>query len=629
MPITKVEFRPGINKEGTDYSEKGGWTDGNLVRFRNQAVEKIGGWKKLGTNAFLGIGRALHAWISLGGTKYLGIGTTFKYYIEEGESYSDVTPIRSTTSAGDVTFSATNGSSTVTVTDNAHGAVNNDFVTFSDAASLGGLVTAAVLNQEYQIVLVTDANTYTITAKDTSGSTVTANSSDSGNGGSSTVGVYQINVGLDTFLQSTGWGVNTWGAGTFGSSSPIGVLNQLRIWTHDNFGENLIINPRGGGIYRWLENNGVSTRAVELSGISGASKVPTKALQVITGETARHLVVLGTDPLSSGSRTGVIDPMLVAFSDSENELDFEPLSTNSAGSVRLSSGSFIVGGLKSRQEILIWTDTALFSMSFIGSPLTFGLNLVNEGAGLISPKAAINAPNGVYFASKTAFYVYTGQVQKLPCAVQEYVFNDLDLGQGFKCHMGLNAEFGEIWFFYPSLADGTGEISRYVIYNYENKTWSIGKLKRYAWLDAGITNQPRATAEISSEYFIVEHELGFDNAGATMTDVFVESADIDIGDGDSFVFVKKILPDVEFVIESGVSATPAMNIVVKRRNFANQSLTTDSTTQVTASSTFTNVRTRSRQLVFRFESDEDASTPLGYKWRLGDTRLDIQPSGRR
>ena len=631
MPLQTIEFRAGIDKESTDYAAKGGWVDGNLIRFRKGRVEKLGGWSKLGTDFFLGIGRALHSWISLDGTRFLGVGTTFKYYIEEGENYNDVTPIRSTTSAGDVTFSATNGSSTITVTDTAHGAVNNDFVTFSGAASLGGNVTAAVLNQEYQISLVTSANTYEITAKDTDGATVAANSSDSGNGGSSVVGVYQINVGLDTFVTSTGWGVGTWGAGGWGSSTPIAASAQLRLWTHDNFGENLIINPRGGGIFRWVENNGVSTRAVELSQVSGANLVPTLALQVITSETDRHLICLGADPISGSSRTGTIDPMLVAFSDSENEVDFEPTATNSAGSVRLSSGSFIVGAIKSRQEILIWTDTSLYSMTFIGPPLTFALNLVNEGAGLIGPKAAVNAPNGVYFASKTSFYFYNGSVQKLPCSVQEYVFNDLDIGQAFKCHMGVNSEYSEMWFFYPSIEDGTGEISRYVIFNYEENHWSIGSLVRYAWLDAGIEDLPFASATSSSSQCVFRHEIGYDDYEDAMTGVFIESADIDISSGDSLTFVKEILPDMRFVTEAGSSNTPAMNIVLKRRDFPNDSLITDSTSQITQSTKFKSVRTRSRQIVLRFESDDDQESvnQKGYKWRIGSTRLEIQPSGRR
>ena len=631
MPLQTLEFQPGIDKEGTDYSAKGGWVDGNLVRFRKGRVEKVGGWQKLGTNFYLGTGRALHSWISLGGVRYLGVGSTFKYYIEEGNTYYDITPIRATTAAGDVTFAATDGSSTITITDTSHGAVTNDFVTFSGAVSLGGNVTADVLNQEYQISLVTGTNTYEIVAKDTSGATVTANSSDSGNGGSSVVGTYQINVGLDTFVKSSGWGVGTWGSGGFGSASSISAVNQLRLWTHDNYGENLIINPRGAGIYRWVENNGTSVRALELSGISGANLVPTVALQVITSETDRHLVVLGADPISGSSRTGVIDPMLVAFSDQENELDFEPTATNTAGSLRLSSGSFIVGGIKSRQEILIFTDTSLYSMNFIGPPLTFAINLINEGSGLLSPKSAVNAPNGVFYASKTGFYFYSGSVKRLPCTVQEYVFEDLDLGQAFKCHMGVNTEFSEIWFFYPSIEDGTGEISRYVIYNYEENHWSVGNLVRYAWLDAGIEDLPFATATTDSQQCVFEHETGFDDYQDAMTGVFIESADLDIGSGDSFTFVKQIIPDMKFVTETGVSVNPAMNIVLKGRDYPGQSLTTDSTTQVTPTSTFGNVRTRARQVAFRFESDDDntAADQKGYKWRLGSTRIEIQPSGRR
>ena len=631
MPLQTLEFQPGIDKEGTDYSAKGGWVDGNLVRFRKGRVEKVGGWQKLGSNYYLGTGRALHSWISLGGVRYLGVGSTFKYYIEEGNTYYDITPIRATTAAGDVTFAATDGSSTITITDTSHGAVTNDFVTFSGAVSLGGNVTADVLNQEYQISLVTGVNTYEITAKDTSGATVTANASDTGNGGSSVVGTYQINVGLDTFVKSSGWGVGTWSSGGFGSASSISAVNQLRLWTHDNYGENLIINPRGAGIYRWVENNGTSVRALELSGISGANLVPTVALQVITSETDRHLVVLGADPISGSSRTGVIDPMLVAFSDQENELDFEPTATNTAGSLRLSSGSFIVGGIKSRQEILIFTDTSLYSMNFIGPPLTFAINLINEGSGLLSPKSAVNAPNGVFYASKTGFYFYSGSVKRLPCTVQEYVFEDLDLSQAFKCHMGVNTEFSEIWFFYPSIEDGTGEISRYVIYNYEENHWSVGNLVRYAWLDAGIEDLPFATATTSSQQCVFEHETGFDDYQDAMTGVFIESADLDIGSGDSFTFVKQIIPDMKFVTETGISVNPAMNIVLKGRDYPGQSLTTDSTTQVTPTSTFGNVRTRARQVAFRFESDDDnaAADQKGYKWRLGSTRIEIQPSGRR
>ena len=633
MPLASFKFKAGINKENTDYSEEGGWVNANFIRFRKGVAEKIGGWIKYVQSAFLGIGRAIHSWIALDGTKYAGLGTTLKYYIEAGAVLNDVTPIRSTTAAGDVTFSATDGSSTITVSDTANGSLLNDFVTFSGAVSLGGLITADVLNQEYQIQSIVDADSYTITAKDTSGVTVTANASDTGNGGSSVVGEYQINVGLDDYVQSTGWGVNAFGAGAWGSSSPLSANNQLRLWTHDNFGEDLVINPRGGGIYYWDESNGLATRAEELQGLSGASLAPTLGLQVITSETDRHLIVLGADPIDGAgtARTGVIDPLLVAFSDQENALDFEPLATNTAGSVQLSSGSFIIGGLKSRQEILIWTDTSLYSMQFIGPPLTFALNLINEGVGLLAPKAAGNTPAGVIFMSKQGFHIYNGAVQKLPCSVKDYVYSDLDMSQSFKCFAAVNQEFGEIWFFYPSLEDGTGEISRYVLYNYEENVWSIGSLVRHAWKESGVENKPLATGGSDSSYYMYSHEEGSNDDTNPMTNVFIESADLDIGDGENFAFVKKVLPDVKFLTETDTN-TPAINFVLKRRDFSNQSLTTDSTTQITAASTEGFLRSRGRQFVLRFESDDDNVSPANnkdFKWRLGSTRLDVQASGRR
>jgi hypothetical protein len=624
MSLTKFSFKPGINKEETDYSNEGGWVDGDKVRFRRGRVEKIGGWEKATANSYIGTARALHSWTSLGSERFLGLGTTNKYYIESGGTFNDVTPERKT-STNSITFAATDGSATITATDSSHGAVVGDFVTISGAVSLGGNITASVLNQEHQITAVPSANTYTFTAS------ATANSSDSGNGGSGVDGVYQINSGLDSYVSSTGWGAGTWGFGTWGSSSAISASGQLRLWTHDNFGENLIINPRGGGIFRWVEDNGLSVRATELSGVSGANKVPTVGLQVITSETDRHLIVLGADPISNGSRTGAVDPMLVAFSDQENELQFEPLATNTAGSVRLSSGSLIIGGLKSRQEILIWTDTSLYSMTFIGPPLTFAVNLINEGAGLISPKGAINAPTGVFFMSKSAFYFYNGAVQKLACTVQDYVFSDLDLSQAFKCFATLNSEFSEVWFFYPSLEDATGEISRYVIYNYEEGSWSIGSLVRYAWLDTGIEDKPLATAKLASVNYLLQHETGANDDTNSMDGVFVESADLDLADGENFAFLKKLIPDLRFDKTLGTSPTPAINMVIKRRNFNNQDLTTDSTNQITESTTFTSLRTRSRQIVLRVESDDDntEANRKDYKWRLGDTRIDVEQSGRR
>jgi len=622
MPLQKLTFRPGINREGTAYDNEGGWFDCNLVRFRKGRPEKFGGWEKLTTNTYLGTARALHPWISLGGTKFLGLGTTWKYYIEAGGAFNDVTPIRSTTSAGDVTFSAANGDATITVADTAHGAVKNDFVTFSGAASLGGNIIATVLNQEYQITNIVNANSYTIEAKDTSGATVTANASDSGNGGSSIVGTYQLNVGLDVYIPGTGWGLNGWGQGAFGSTSALSDTNQLRIWTHDNFGEDLMINQRNAGIYKWTENDGLSARAVDLSGIAGANLVPTKGLQVITSEKDRHLIVLGCDPISGSSRTGVIDPMLIAFSDQENALDFEPLSTNTAGSLRLSSGSSIIGGVKARQEILVWTDTALYSMQFIGPPFTFGINLINEGTGLIGPKAAITTPSGVYWMSYNNFYTYNGSVQTLPCSVHNYVFTDINLTQSFKINSFTIKDKSEVgWFYCSSSSD---EVDRYIMYNYVEGIWFYGQLSRTAWLDSGIENYPRAV----TNGYLYQQEKGFDDDGSPMTNVYIESSDLDIGDGEQFSFLKRIIPDYKFLQDQNAGH---VNIVLKTRNYPGDSLTVNSTNAISSSTQQAYVRSRSRQIALRFESDDDATDNgnLGIGWRLGATRIDIKPDGKR
>ena len=621
MAYSKIQFRPGINREGTAYDNEGGWFDGNLIRFRNGHVEKFGGWAKLGSDTFLGTGRALHNWMSLGSNLYLGVGTTWKYYIKEGEVYSDVTPIRATTTNG-ITFAATNGSSTITVTDSSHGAVADDFVTISGAVSLGGLITAEVLNQEYQILGVTSVNVYTITAKDTSGDEVTANASDSGNGGSGVDGAYQINVGLDTYVQSTGWGAGLWGAGTFGSSSAISATGQLRLWTHDNFGENLIINPRGGGIYRWLENDGTDTRAVPISGITGANLVPTLGLQVITSEVDRHLIVLGADPISGSARSGAVDPMLIAFSDQENELEFEPLITNTAGSLRLSSGSKIVGAVKSRQEIVVFTDTSVYSMQFVGPPFTFAVNLINEATGLIGPKAAVTGDAGIYFMSYGSFYLYNGSVQKLPCSVLDYVFSDMNVGQAYKINAFTNSENNEVGWFYPS--GSATEIDRYVIYNTQEQIWYYGNLERHAWLDSGVQNFPQAT----NNNYVYQHEIGYDDDGSAMTGVFVESSDFDIGEGNQFSSISSIIPDIRFLQDTN---SGTVNIVTKMRNYPGESLTTKATSEISSSTTKANIRARGRQAVVRFESNDDQSGQgnVAIGWRLGATRLDVKTDGRR
>jgi len=613
MALQKINFQPGINREGTSYDNEFGWFDCNLVRFRMGRPEKFGGWEKLTNDTYLGTGRALFNWTSLEGTKYLGLGTTFKYYVLEGNSFADLTPIRATTTNG-IVFAATNGSSTITATDNAHGAVVGDFVTIAGAASLGGLITAGVLNQEHQITSVPSDNTFTFTA------TATANSSDSGNGGSGADAVYQINVGLDVFVQGTGWGAGPWSAGTFGSVSSLTSVNQLRLWSHDNFGEDLIINPRAGGIFKWTESSGTSTRAVLISGISGANLVPTVGLQVITSEVDRHLIVLGADPIEGAARSGVIDPMLVAFSDQENELDFEPRNTNTAGSLRLSSGSQIIGAVKSRQEIIIFTDSAVYSMQFIGPPFTFGINLVNENTGLVGPNAAVTAPNGIYFMSYDSFYLYNSTVQQLPCTVLDYVFSDINKDQAYKITAFTNNKHSEVGWYYPS--SSSLEIDRYVIYNYQEKVWYYGQLSRTAWLDSGVQNYPQAV----NEGYLYRHEIGFNDDGAEMTNVFIESSDFDIGDGEQFSFISRVIPDIKF-LDSDTGSN--INLLTKTRNFPGDTLTTAATSNITSTTQQNFIRARGRQAVIRISSNDGDDGNVGVGWRLGSTRYDIRSDGRR
>ena len=621
MPLSKLQFTPGINKEMTDLMDKGGWADGNLVRFRKGLPEKIGGWQKSNNSSYLGTGRALLAWVDLEYTKYLGLGTTWKYYVNSGSDYSDITPIRATTTNG-ITFAATNGSATITATDNDHGAVVNDFVTISGAVSLGGNITATVLNKEYQITSIPSADTFTFTA------TATANGSDTGNGGSGADAAYQINVGLDVYVPSTGWGAGTWGTSTWGSSVALSEVGQLRLWSHDAFGEDLIFNPRAGGVYYWDESSGTDNRAVAISTLSGANLAPTKGLQTIVSDIDRHVIVLGADPIVGSSRSGSIDPLLIAFSDQESVTEWEPTATNTAGSLRLSSGSQIVGGLRSRQEILIWTDTSLYSMQFIGAPFTFGLNLVNENVGLISPNGMINAPDGVYWMARDGFYTYSGSVKRLVCSVLNYVLDDINTTQSFKTLAFTNREFNEVGWFYCS--SSSEEIDRYVTYNYLEGAWSIGNLSRTAWIDDGVFEKPRATGKDSDgDGYVYIHESTDDDDGSPMDNVFIESGDIDIEEGNQLGFVSRIIPDVKFF---GTTPTDGqINFVLKTRNFPGESLTTNSTNNITSTTQQTFTRARGRQLVLRVQSDDDAATGLrtGFKWRLGANRIDIRTDGRR
>jgi len=622
MPFAKFKFKPGINKEGTNYSNENGWFDADKIRFRKGRPEKIGGWEKHSSNTFIGTCRKIHVYSDIEQTKYKILGTHKKLYALEGNVYNDITPIRTTTSAGDVTFAATNGSSTITATDTSHGAIIGDFVTFSGASSLGGNITAAVLNQEYEVVSVPNNNSFTFTAKNTSGTEVTANSSDSGNGGGSTVGTYQINVGLDVYLPSTGWGVDTWGSGTWGSSTALSLTNQLRLWTIDNFGDDVIAAPRGGPIYYWDESSGLTTRAVEASTRSGASNTPVAVSQLLMSDIDRHVIALGCNPIGSST----IDPLLVRFSDSENAVDWTPTATNSAGGVRLSTGSLIIGGLQTRQEILIWTDVGVVSMRFVGQPFVFSFNEIATGMSLISPNGAATAGGVVYFMDDGAFYQYAGSVQKLPCTVLDYIFSDFNQTQSYKVFAAANPKYNEIIWFYPS-ADST-EINRYVTYNYLENNWSIGTTNdgfvRTAWNPSYSLDYPLAASknDTSGLNYLYDQEFGFLADGSGFT-AFIESADFDLDPaGEKFMFISKLIPDLEFRKSSDTGNT--VDIVIKGRDYPLQDLSILSTTSVTPSSTFANIRGRSRQSAIRVSNSTG-----DFGWRLGDIRLELRQDGKR
>jgi hypothetical protein len=639
MPLSKLQFKPGVNREVTAYTNEGGWFDVDYVRFQKGFPEKIGGWQKRSANSFLGSCRALHPWVSLSLDQYLGVGTNLKYYIDEGGYYNDITPIRVTTSAGDVTFSAATGSSVITVSDTAHGAVVNDFVTFSGAASLGGNITADVLNQEYYVTEVIDADSYTIVARaaDTSiaditvngqlvPSTVSATGSDSGNGGSSVIGAYQINTGLDIDISGAGWGAGTWSRGSWSSASSDAIVtNTLRLWTHDNFGEDLLMNVRDGGIYYWDQTGGLSSRAVDITSLAGGTSVPTVAKQILVSDRDRHVLAFGCD---TESNPGVQDPLAIRFSSQESLTDWQTTATNTAGELRLGSGSEIVTALETRQQVLVFTDTTLYSMQFLGPPFTFGVSSLSENITIAGPNAAIAVDDNVFWMGQSEFYVYSGSVQRLPCMVRDFVFSDLNDGQIEKVNAALNTQHSEIWWFYPS--SNSDEVNKYVVYNYQEQVWYYGTFGRTAWIDRGIFDFPFAA---NSDGFVYEHEIGFDDGTTdpvSAIPAYIQSSPIDIGDGEQFMFIRRMIPDVDF--RNSTANLPETNITIDVKN-APDGTYSSSQTDVFVKTQAASVNDRTEQLYFRLRGRQMrfkiASDELGVDWRLGSPRIDIRSDGRR
>ena len=712
MPFQKLQFRPGINRETTSYTNEGGWYDMDKVRFRFGSPEKIGGWERYSLSYYLGSARALHAWVALDGSKYIGVGTHLKYYVVEGGAYNDITPIGLTTAAGDVTFQAaantlasgigaadvnivltssanfpTEGGrikigsevityggigggggntllncvrgvdgttaaahsasdavlcSTITVSNTGHGALVNDFVTFSGSTALGGNATAAILDQEYQITKIVDADNYQIelravaTIKDITGTDgleptyVYANSSDTGTGGTTTVGTYQINTGLDTTVTGTGWGAGTWGRGTWGSSTSLAVTGAtLRIWSHDNFGEDLIINVRNGGIFYWDKSAKAGTtpfgRAVELSSLTGATKTPQVAKSILVSDRDRHIIAFGCD---SETNPGVQDPLLIRFSSQESPTDWESTATNTAGDLRIGSGSEIVASIETRQQVLVFTDVSLHAMQYLGPPFTFGINTISENITIAGPLAAAAVEDMVFWMGAEEFYIYGGAVNRLPCSVRDYVFGDINDLQLEKVQANTNTAYSEVWWFYPSA--NSEENDRYVVYNYQQKIWYYGTIERTVWMDRGTNPYPIAASTDHSLYY---HELGLDDDStvpAQAITAYIESSAFDLGEGDNFMFIRRLIPDMTF--RESTAATPKATMTLKMKNFPGDNFSTSSANEVSKTAAipveqFTDqvhIRLRGRSMAFRIESNE-----LGVAWRLGSPRVDIRGDGKR
>jgi hypothetical protein len=549
--------------------------------------------------------------------------------LEQGGGYTDITPIRETTAAGDVTFSATDGDATITVSDTAHGARVNDFVTFSDAVSLGGNITADILNQEYQIAVIIDADSYEIEAKDeVTGVTVTANSSDTGSGGTATVGTYQIRTGEPYAVPLTGWSGGTWGAGVWGTG---GVsTEEIRLWSQSNFGEDLIFCPRGGDLYYWDATNGVNTRAVAVQDMAGASGVPIQAEIVLVSDINRFVFAFGTNDYG----TATVDPMLIRWSDQEDPVEWAPASTNQAGSLRLSRGTEIVAARQSRQEVLVWTNSSVYSLQYQGAPAVWGAQIIGDNISIISQNAVAYANGVAFWMGRDKFYMYDGRTQTLKCDVRRYIFDDLNTAQYDQVFTGTNEAYHEVWWFYCSESSDT--IDKYVVFNYVENTWYYGTMARTAWLDSGLRDAPLAA---TYSYNLVDHEVGSDDKETATTapiEAYITSGQFDIEDGDRFALIRRIMPDMTFDGSSATSPAAVMTLYPSANSGSGRNsplsesgnsggtITRSATVPIEQYTGQIDTRVRGRQIAIHV-----SSTAEGVKWQLGSPRVDMRPDGRR
>jgi hypothetical protein len=601
----------------------GGWYESEKVRFRAGTPEKIGGWQRVSNKTFLGVCRSLWNWVTLGLLNLVGVGTNLKFYIERGGSYYDITPIRGTATLTNP-FTATDGSAIISVADVAHGCLTGDFVTFSGATGLGGNITAAVLNKEYQVTVVSN-DVYVINTG------VTASAADAAGspGGGTVSAAYQINVGPEFQIPTTGWGSGTWGSGPWGTGE--NSTASLRLWSQINFGEDLLFAPRDGEIYYWDATGGVNTRGVLLSSLGGATDVPTTQRFIFVSDVSRFVFAFGCNDYGSATQ----NPMLIRWSDQESAADWAPSPTGQAGSIQLSDGSELVTCLQTRQEIVVWTDSALYSMQYVGVPAVWSTQLLASNISIYGQNAKAVASGVIYWMGVDKFYKYDGRTQTLRCDLREYIFSDINQSQNQQVFAGTNEGFNEVWWFYCSA--GSTVVDKYVVYNYAEDIWYYGTMGRTAWLDSGLRDYPLAATYSRN---LVNHEQGVDdNETGTALPIAasIGSSEFDIDDGHNFGFIWRVLPDLTFRGSTG-DLTPQCNMTLIPLRNSGSGFTTPASTNGTSSAEiqriatapieeFTGqvyIRVRGRQLIFKVDSNR-----LGTTWQLGAPRIDIKPDGRR
>ena len=612
MALQKLQFKPGVNRDQTNYSNEGGWNSCDKIRFRSGFPQKIGGWLRYGQFTLKGVCRQMFGWITSFSDNLVAYGTSKKVYLEGGGFLHDITPIRATfvSPATNNCFDTTNGSNIVNVNIVSHGATVGSFVTFSGVVGPIGGIPQAEFNAEFEITSVTNSNNFLITLPTTATSTV------AGGGGTAITAAFQINIGNDIATVGYGWGAGSWSRLGWGSGSLAPVVNIQRDWWFDNFDNNLAMNIRNGAIYYWTYDGAFTTRAVLLSSLVGASDVPTEAMQILVSQNDKHLLAFGCTPFGGGQ----FDPLLIRWANQNDPVNWTPAVTNSAGFLRVSRGSQIVRAIATRQEVLVFTEGTLSSLQYLGTTDVFGIQELADNISILSPRGVITVNNTAYWMGHDKFYAYSGRVETLPCTLRNHVFQNLNYDQADQIVCGTNEAWNEIWWFYPTANSQTN--NAYVIYNHLERIWYYGTINRTAWLDSSLREYPQAVGG----YDVYDHERGVnDDVNAMAAEI--TSSDFDIIDGDQFMLMKRIIPDINF--EGSPSSNPEAFMTIKPRNFPGAAYTNIDTGAVIQTSVdiYTDqvfLRARARQMGFKI-----SSTALGVQWQLGSPRLDGRPDGKR